>query len=56
MIWAGITLNGRTYLHMFDRFGITAARYCNEMLEPIVSSAIGVACMSMPDNACVHTA
>ena len=36
MVWAGISLDGRTDLYVFPRGGITAIRYRDEVLEPIV--------------------
>ena len=61
MVWAGIALYGRTDNHMyvFPRGGITAVRYRDEVLEPIVrpyAGAIGDTFMLMQDNARAHTA
>ncbi|GFV94788.1 transposable element Tcb2 transposase [Trichonephila clavipes] len=36
MVWAGITLDGRTYLHVFERGTVTAVMCRNEVLEPYV--------------------
>ncbi len=36
MVWAGISLDGRTDGYVFPRGGITVERYRNEVLEPIV--------------------
>ena len=59
MVWAGVSLDGRTDLYVFARGGITAARYRDEILEPIVrpyAGAIGEAFILMQDNARSHTA
>ncbi|GFV63659.1 transposable element Tcb2 transposase [Trichonephila clavipes] len=34
MVWAGIRLNGRTHLHVFERGSVTAVRYMYEALDP----------------------
>ncbi|GFT56195.1 transposable element Tcb2 transposase [Trichonephila clavipes] len=31
LVWAGIMLNGRTELHIFDRGSLTGDRYCEEV-------------------------
>ena len=36
MVWAGLSLDGRTDLYVFPRGGITAVRYHDEVMEPIV--------------------
>ncbi|KFM68076.1 hypothetical protein X975_22888, partial [Stegodyphus mimosarum] len=36
MIWAGIMLDGRTLLRVFDRGSVTGVRYRDEVLEPYV--------------------
>ena len=59
MVWAGISLDGRTDLYVLPRGGITAVRYCDEVLEPIVrpyAGAIGDTFTLMQDNARAHTA
>ena len=63
MVWAGISLDGRTDLYVFPRGGITAVRYRDEVLEPIVrpyACAIGDTFIDtfilMQDNARAHTA
>ena len=46
MVWVGITLGCRTYLHIFKRFSVTAVCHRNEVLEPIVrlyAAAVGLA-------------
>ena len=59
MVWAGISLDGRTDLYVFPRGGITAVRYRDKVREPIVrpyAGAIGDTFMLMQDNARAHTA
>lgn len=59
MVWGGVSLDGRTDLHVFARGGITAVRYRNEILEPIVrpyAGAVGDDFILMQDNARPHTA
>ena len=59
MVWAGISLDGRTDLYVFPRGGITAVRYRDEVLEPIVrpyAGAIGDTFILMQDNTRAHTA
>ena len=54
-----MSLDGRTNLHVFARGGITEARHCSDMLEPIGRSyagAIGDAFIFMQDNARANTA
>ena len=54
-----MTLDGRTALCVFARRGITEAKHCSDILEPICRSyagAIGDAFILMQDNARVHTA
>ena len=59
MVWAEMSLDGRTYLYVFARGGITEARYRIDIMQPIVRSyagAIGDALILMQDNARAHTA
>ena len=49
-------LDGRTDLCVFARRGITEARQCSDILEPIGAGAIGDAFILMHDNARDHTA
>ena len=59
MVWAGVSLFGRTDLYVFARGGITAVRYRNDILEPIVrpyAGAVGDVFILVQDNACPHTA
>ncbi|GFS90556.1 transposable element Tcb1 transposase [Trichonephila clavipes] len=60
MVWAGISLGYRTYLHIFKRGGsVTAVRYRDEVLEPIVrlhAVAAGSTFVLMDDNARPHRA
>ncbi|GFX46276.1 DDE_3 domain-containing protein [Trichonephila clavipes] len=36
MVWAGIMLDDRTPLHVFERGSVTGVRYRDEVLEPCV--------------------
>lgn len=59
MVWGGICLRGRTDLYVFDRGTLTALRYRDDILAPIVrpfAGAIGVDFILMQDNARPHTA
>ena len=59
MVWAGISLDGRTDLYVFPRGGITVVRYRNEVLQPIVrpyAGANGDTFNIMQDDARAHTA
>ncbi|GFX37972.1 histone-lysine N-methyltransferase SETMAR [Trichonephila clavipes] len=59
MVWAGISLGYRTDLHIFKRGSVTAARYQDEVLEPIVrlyAAAVGPTFVLMDDNARPHRA
>lgn len=59
MVWGGITLDGRTALHVFENGGVTARRYIDEILEPIVipfANQIGPNFILQQDNARPHTA
>jgi transposase len=59
MVWAGIMLDGRTPLHIFDGGTLTAQRYRDEILEPYVRlfrGAIGPEFIFMDDNARPHRA
>lgn len=59
MVWAGICLDGRTDLHVVDRGALTAVRYRDEVLHPIVrpfAGAVGPDFILMQDNARPHTA
>ncbi|GFX21923.1 transposable element Tcb1 transposase [Trichonephila clavipes] len=54
MMWAGISLGYRTDLHIFKRHSVTAIRYQDEVLEPIVklyAAAVGPTFVLMDDNA-----
>ncbi|GFX85805.1 transposable element Tcb1 transposase [Trichonephila clavipes] len=59
MVWAGISLGYRTDLHIFKRGSVTAVRYRDEVLEPIVrlyAAAVGITFVLMDDNARPHRA
>ncbi|GFU53001.1 transposable element Tcb2 transposase [Trichonephila clavipes] len=57
LVWAGIVLNGRTELHIFDRGSVTGDHYCEEVLLPhmrLFRGAIGPDFIFMDDNARPH--
>ncbi|GFW27037.1 transposable element Tcb2 transposase [Trichonephila clavipes] len=57
LVWGGIMLNGRTELHIFDRWSVIGDRYCEEVLLPHVRlfrGAIGPDFIFMDDNARPH--
>ncbi|GFW75849.1 transposable element Tcb2 transposase [Trichonephila clavipes] len=59
MVFAGITMDGRTDLHFFDTGSVTAQRYRDEVLEPYVRlfrGAVGPDFIFMDDNAPCHRA
>ncbi|GFU81670.1 transposable element Tcb1 transposase [Trichonephila clavipes] len=59
MVWAGISLEYRTDLHIFKRGSVTAVRYRDEVLEPLVrlhAAAVGPTFDSMNDSARLHRA
>ena len=59
MVWGGISLEGRTALHVLARGTLTAIRYRNEILRPIVrpyAGAVGPGFLLMHDNARPHVA
>ncbi|GFX85893.1 transposable element Tcb1 transposase [Trichonephila clavipes] len=59
MVWAGISLAYRTELHIFKRGSVTAVRYRDEVLEPILrlnAAAVGPTFVLMDDNARPHRA
>ncbi|GBN05269.1 Transposable element Tcb2 transposase, partial [Araneus ventricosus] len=54
MVWAGISLGGYTYLHVFHGGTLTGVRYRDEILDPYVcpyAGAIGNDFILMDDNA-----
>ena len=56
MVWAGISAQGKTDLHVIDNGTLTAERYVNEILDVRVrpyAGAIGPDFILMDDNA-VH--
>jgi len=59
VIRAGILLDGRTPLHVFDGGSVTGVRYRDEVLEPYVRFfrvAVGPDFLVMDDSAKPHTA
>ena len=59
MVWAGISIGGRTDLYVIDRGTLTGVRYRDEILNPIVRpfvGAIGDDFILMDDNARPHRA
>ncbi|GBN58951.1 hypothetical protein AVEN_240748-1 [Araneus ventricosus] len=59
MVWAGIMLDGRTPLHVFERGNVTGERYRDEILEPYVRlfrGAVGPEFILMDDNVRPHRA
>ncbi|GBL80570.1 Transposable element Tcb2 transposase [Araneus ventricosus] len=59
MVWAGIMLDGRTPLHVFERGTVTGVRHRDEFLEPYVRlfrGAVGPEFILMDDNARPHRA
>nr|XP_033491379.1 tripartite motif-containing protein 16-like protein [Epinephelus lanceolatus] len=59
MVWGGISLGGRTALHVLARGSLTAIRYRDEILRPIVrpyAGAVGPGFLLMQDNARPHVA
>uniref|UniRef100_A0A8K9V280 Tc1-like transposase DDE domain-containing protein n=1 Tax=Oncorhynchus mykiss TaxID=8022 RepID=A0A8K9V280_ONCMY len=59
MVWGGIYLGGRTGLHVLARGCLTAIRYRDEILRPLVrpyAGAVGPVFLLMQDNARPHMA
>ena len=59
MIWAGISVNGKTDLYVIENITFTALRYCNAILDQFVRpyvGAIGPEFILMDDNARPHRA
>ncbi|KAL0152518.1 hypothetical protein M9458_052241 [Cirrhinus mrigala] len=59
MVWGGISLEGRTALHVLARGSLTAIRYRDEILRPLVRTyegAVGPGFLLMQDNARPHVA
>ncbi|GBN73301.1 hypothetical protein AVEN_128601-1 [Araneus ventricosus] len=59
LVWAGIATNSRTDLYVFAEGSITAVRYRDEILHPLVRPFIAAMCtdaMFMDDNARPHRA
>ncbi|KAI3361578.1 hypothetical protein L3Q82_013721, partial [Scortum barcoo] len=59
MVWGGISLGGRTALHVLARGSLTAIRYRDEILRPLVrpyAGVVGPGFLLMQDNARPHVA
>ena len=59
MVWAGISVNGKTDLYVVENGTLTAVKYCNEILDQLVrpyADAIGPDFILMDDNARPHRA
>ena len=59
MVWGGISLEGRTDLHVLANGTLTAVRYRDEILRPIVrpyAGAVGPGFLLVQDNAWPHVA
>ncbi|GFT32417.1 transposable element Tcb1 transposase [Trichonephila clavipes] len=59
IVWAGVSLGYSIDLHIFKRGSVTAVRYRDEVLEPIVrlyAAAVGPSFVLMVDNARPHRA
>ena len=59
MVWAGISAQGKTDLHVIDNGTLTALRYVNEILDVYVrpyADAVGENFILMDDNARAHRA
>ncbi|GFW38429.1 uncharacterized protein TNCV_1332821 [Trichonephila clavipes] len=57
MVWAGIMINGRTYLHVVANGTMTGQRYIDEVLLPHVRlfhGAVGDKFVFMDDNVTCH--
>ena len=59
MVWAGISAQGKTDLHVIDNSTLTALRYVNEILDVFYrphAGAVGENFILMDDNARAHRA
>ena len=59
MVWAGISAQGKTDLHVIDNGTLTALRYVNEILDVYVrpyAGAVGESFILMDDNTRAHRA
>ncbi|KAL0151962.1 hypothetical protein M9458_052738 [Cirrhinus mrigala] len=59
MVWGSISLEGHTALHVLARGSLTAIRYRDEILRPLVrpyAGAVGPGFLLMQDNARPHVA
>ncbi|CAJ0953592.1 unnamed protein product [Ranitomeya imitator] len=59
MVWGGISLEGRTVLHVLARGSLTAIRYRDEIIRPLVrpyADVVSPGFLLMQDNARPHVA
>ena len=59
IVWAGISVNGKTDLYAIENGAMTALRYCNEILDQFVrqyAGSIGQKFILMDDNVRPHRA
>ena len=59
MVWAGISYNGRTDLHVYKNGTVSGQRYRDEILAPYVVpyvGAVGQEFILMDDDATAHRA
>ncbi|GBM00596.1 hypothetical protein AVEN_77394-1 [Araneus ventricosus] len=59
LVWAGIATNGRTDFYVFTGGSVTAVRFRNEILHPLVRSfiaAMGTDAIFIDDNTRPHRA
>ena len=57
MVWEGISIKGRIELYCLENGALTAVRYRDEILQPIVrpyAGAVGHGFLLMHDNARPH--
>ncbi|GBM40500.1 hypothetical protein AVEN_28653-1 [Araneus ventricosus] len=57
LVWAGIAMSGRTNLYVFAGCSVTAVRYRDEILHPLVRpfiATMGTDTIFMDDNAHPH--
>ncbi|GFU85972.1 transposable element Tcb2 transposase [Trichonephila clavipes] len=56
MVWGGISIGGRTDLHIIRNGTLTGRRYADEILRPHYAGAIGDSFVFQDDNARPHRA